>query len=247
MRFTVISDIHGNLEALQAVLADSPDLPLLVLGDIIGYGADPVACLDLIRTQAAAVVMGNHEQVQLDWGILQYFSPLAAQSARYTRTQLSREDFDWIRQLQTEQVFKGLHLSHGSPASPGQFHYLQAGDVRSPYVSLSFAKLERSGLRAAFVGHTHVPGIFASHTGVRYRPMALDGSYPLPADGQAIVNCGSVGQPRNGNNRAQYVIADTQAWVVEKRSVEYDVAKAAARIREAGLPEELWRRLIQGI
>lgn len=246
MRYKVISDIHGNLEALQAVLAESSELPLLVLGDIIGYGADPIECLDLIRKHAAVVVMGNHEQVQLNWDILQFFSPLAAQSARYTRLQLRKDDFDWFRQLRTEQIYHDLHLSHGSPASPGQFHYLQPDDIRSPYVALSFAKLERSGLKAAFIGHTHVPGMFTSDSGIRYRPMEVDGTYPLPPEGHAIINCGSVGQPRNGNNQAQYVIADTQAWEVEKCSVEYDVARAAARIRATGLPEELWRRLIQG-
>lgn len=247
MRCALISDIHSNLEALQAVLEASGDLPLLVLGDVIGYGADPNRCIELVRQRQSAVIMGNHEQVQLDWRNLEKFNPIASQSAVYTRDRLTADHLAWMRTLPQEMTLEGVHLSHGSPASPAGFHYLLPGDVRSPYVALSFAKLERLGISLAFVGHTHVPGIFEASGAITYRPMDLDGIYQLKPNCSAIVNCGSVGQPRNGNADAQFVILDTEARTVEKRSVIYDVMRAAAKIRVAGLPDELWQRLLQGI
>ena len=248
MKHIMLSDIHGNLEALTAVLEDCGPGQLYVLGDIIGYGADPGKCVKRIRQSEAIVIRGNHEQVQLDWNELKHFNPLARESAEYPRTRHSPADHDWLSQLPYEWSDDAIYLSHGSPYGAQRFYYLMPGDVRSPYLTLSLSKLERLGLGLAFHGHTHIPGYFFIKDG---RPVFLslaeDTVVKLDSEARYLINCGSVGQPRNHNPKAQYLIYDEETFTLEKRSVAYDAALAAEKIRSAGLPSPLWERILQGI
>lgn len=247
MRYIILSDIHGNLQALQAVLSDCGAGTIINLGDIIGYGADPGACIDLIRSRASLSLMGNHEQVQLNWSQIKNFNPLARQSAEFTKNQLSREHMDWIRDLPLEAQFPGGYVSHGSPYHPKGFYYLMPGDTRSPYLALSLTKMERDHQRIAFFGHTHVPGCFtALGSTITYAALNSDALIHLDPAARYLINGGSVGQPRNQMSDAQYLIYDDETATIEKRSVPYDVQRAARKIREAGLPDLLWQRLLQG-
>lgn len=247
MRYAILSDVHGNLEALQAVLEDWGQGPILCLGDVIGYGGDPRACIDLIRSRADLCLMGNHEYVHLDWSHIKTFNTLARQSAEFTKQQLNASDLAWIRTLPFEAEFSGMILSHGSPYFPRGFHYLSSKHTRSVYLALSFTKMARSSLHVAFIGHTHVAGYFSTNPrGTTYSPLDSNDIISLAPDIKYILNCGSVGQPRNQISNAQYLVFDDETQVVEKRSIPYNVSLTVQKIRNAKLPDMLWQRIIEG-
>lgn len=249
MKYFIISDIHGNLEALDAVLQEVGDETLLCLGDVIGYGPDSPACIRRIRELKIPCLMGNHDKVQLDLGQLRYFNPLARLSAVLTSQDLSPADLDWLTTLPEELILDDLYFTHSSPYETSKFYYLRPGDTSSPYLILSFSKLAPLGITTAFVGHTHVPGIFTSTDKgrIHYQAMEPGNLYQLQKNRQHIINCPSVGQPRNRHPEAQFVVFDDSELSVELRSVPYDIPLTAQKMRDAGIPEELWKRLVEGI
>ncbi len=243
MAYLILTDIHGNREALEAVLADAEGLYdcVLCLGDLVGYGADPNAVTEWARVEAAAVVRGNHDRACAGTESLEFFNPAARTSAIWTRRALTEENRIYLNQLpqgplRIEEPLGHFLLVHGSPLDEDQ--YLTNMDEASQMEG----HLE---LPVTFFGHTHLQGTFrlAPQGIARQRPpqaLQIEPGYNY------LVNPGSVGQPRDSDPRAAYVLYSIEDQTVEYRRVAYDIDTAAAKIRAAGLPEVLARRLYDG-
>jgi len=249
----IISDIHGNLGALTAVLEDARSHGAEVfwcLGDVVGYGARPLECLALVRDTCSAIIKGNHEQAVIDGPA--GFNPLASAAIHWTQGQLCREStlvpdaMQFIAGLDTRLDFPDATLVHGSPQHPldeylfreDTFDYLPRGRDFSPKLTNCFALIDRP----CFVGHTHVPGVIDAQMSWT-EPADCDDRFDTEGK-PCFVNIGSVGQPRDGDRRASYVLWDGRN--VFFRRVEYDVEASAEQIFQAGeLPDMLGKRLLE--
>lgn len=241
MRAVVIADIHANLDAFEAVLRDaeaggSIDA-LWCLGDTVGYGAEPDACIDLLRSYPHEAIAGNHDLAAIGAISTRDFNPHAAAAAHWTSKALSPEHRDWIAGLPTVVVAQeAFTLTHGSLYDP-VWEYLIYPEAAADH-------LQRQTTPYGFVGHSHLPLVFVE--GVATRSL-LTHEAILDLDGTRFVaNPGSTGQPRDGDPRAAYALVDTDAAHVTFRRVEYDIASAQRKIRGAGLPEVLAARLERG-
>jgi diadenosine tetraphosphatase ApaH/serine/threonine PP2A family protein phosphatase len=237
MRIAVISDIHANREALDAVLSSLPQVDeVWCLGDIVGYGADPLYCLDVARESGWVMLKGNHDEAVVNPAVLSWFNSAARRAAIWTAKQLDISRIAFLRSLPAKRLYKGYLLVHGSPRDPLYEYILDsatAGIVIRSIVDM-----------ICWHGHTHVPGMFElTASGIRHF-YAL-GEFAVA--NAMLVNPGSVGQPRDGDPRASFAIFDTETRVVEFRRVEYDIEKAANKIAKAGLPTFLAQRLFSGI
>jgi diadenosine tetraphosphatase ApaH/serine/threonine PP2A family protein phosphatase len=249
MRRAILSDIHGNQAALEAVLADIQRHgieEIVCLGDVIGYGARPRECVDYVR-KFAWVLKGNHELGLFDREEWKRFSPRAADSIEWTRKRLDvpgdpdgRGRLEFLAATPEKHVEGDITYCHGSPRLPV-----------TEYISPTLGKLHPERLKVifgvfehlAFVAHTHVPGVFTEDL-VFSTPMDLGNEYEI-GPGKAIINVGSVGQPRDGNSRACYVVFDGK--IVVFRRVQYDVDRAASQIYAvAELDDGLGDRLYEG-
>ena len=239
MRYAVISDIHSNLEALDAVSAalakDSVDAYLCV-GDVVGYGADPKECIRIVRNLGCRVsVAGNHEYGALGLLSLDYFTDDAREALVWTRGVLSAADADYLRSFELVHEGRDYTLVHGSLESPAEFNYIfNSGEAAA---TAAAAKTP-----VCFVGHTHAPGIFCLDSGRIERL----GAWQVKIDYKKkyVINVGSVGQPRDGDPRASYAIYDAGAKTVEIKRVPYDIKSAQDKILKAGLPAFLAARLV---
>jgi predicted phosphodiesterase len=240
MPHLILSDLHGNLEALEAVLADAEGLydRILCLGDLVGYGADPNAIVEWTRKNAAVTVRGNHDKAGAGLDDLETFSPLARASALWTRTVLTPESRSYLERLPRGPLpYEGIDLVHGSPADEDEY-----------LISLEDVLPMRAYLDAhlTFFGHTHVQGGFLlAQRAAKGIPPA--GILQIEQKYFYLVNPGSVGQPRDGDPRAAYALWSPEEHTVEFRRAAYDVHRAAAKIRAAGLPDFLAARLHEGI
>jgi diadenosine tetraphosphatase ApaH/serine/threonine PP2A family protein phosphatase len=240
MRYGIISDIHGNLEALEAVLSECRNLEvgaLLCAGDVVGYGANPKECLDKIRSMKAVIVAGNH-----DWAVsgkldFSHFTPDGQAAVMWTRPRLSFEDLDFLSNLPLTLENKDCILVHSALANPSEFTYL----TNLAYAGETFALMN---VPLCFVGHTHVPKIYIETNGKKYEHQAL--FVQVVAGCKYIINVGSVGQPRDGSPMASFCVYDTATQIIEIHRVLYNVKKAQQKIIEAGLPEFLSMRLARG-
>jgi len=239
VRYAILSDIHGNLEALRAVLADCAGADaVLCLGDTVGYGADPLACVDLVAERADAVVGGNHEHALAGRMDLAWFNRYARAAAEWTRERLDDDHRAWLGALPLVREVADATLVHASPAQPEEWDYLvTAAD--------GFAAFAHFATRWCFVGHSHVPGAWSlGSSGPEHYPGDAD---LAPERGRRyIVNVGSVGQPRDGDPRAAYALWDVDSGRVQVRRVAYDVGAARRKIVDAGLPRFLADRLAAG-
>jgi diadenosine tetraphosphatase ApaH/serine/threonine PP2A family protein phosphatase len=249
----LVSDIHGNLVALQACLADADEHGaerIWCLGDVVGYGARPLECLALLREHRAILLRGNHEQAVLEGPI--GFNPLAASAIEWTRRQIQQAHdpaggLELLASLPERVDTEEAVLVHGSPFSPvdeylfpeDALNHLPHGLDYSPKLVRSFACIDRP----CFVGHTHVPGVMTPQMSW-LSPNDCEGRYET--DGQpCIVNVGSVGQPRDGDVRASYVLFDGKQVVF--RRVGYELQQTVEEIRAVPeLPDLLAQRLIEG-
>jgi diadenosine tetraphosphatase ApaH/serine/threonine PP2A family protein phosphatase len=241
--YAVISDIHGNLEALEAVLGDVPDEieEIYCLGDVIGYGASPNECCDLVRASGMPVISGNHDLAVTDISTdLAWFNPVAAAAIEWTREQLTEENADFLRTRPRTLQMEGVLFVHGSVRDPDEY-ILNAAVVRE---NLAILKAEYPNVRICFFGHTHVKTVAPSPNGPSSGSPTLD----LTSGGPYLINPGSVGQPRDGDTFASYILAENapDGAQITYRFVEYDVEKAQAKIRDAGLPGILADRLTHG-
>jgi predicted phosphodiesterase len=242
MRVAVVSDIHGNRHAFEAVLdeiAESGCQELWCLGDLVGYGADPDACVDLAREHAAICLAGNHDLVVRGTLPLEQFSRGAAVAATWTQEHIAPETLAYLLELEPQGVRREVALYHASPRDP-VWEY-----VLSPLQAELC--LDVQAKRIALIGHSHVALSFsrfpdASATG---ETRSADDELDLEL-GEWLVNPGSVGQPRDGDPRAAWLELDTGAWQAIYHRVDYDIAGAAAAIRAARLPDSLAERLQYG-
>ena len=240
MRYAVLSDIHGNLEALRAVLADADTRAddVLCLGDIVGYGADPAACVDLIGERARAVVAGNHEYAVIGRMDLAWFNRYARAAAEWTMAQVDSDCTAYLASLALSTEVHDATLVHASPRQPDEWDYLVTADD-------GLAAFAAFATRMCFVGHSHVPAVWSlGSSGPDHERGDID--VGLDAGRRYIVNVGSVGEPRDHDSRAAYALWDVDARRVTVRRVPYDVATARAKIQAAGLPRFLADRLSAG-
>jgi len=257
MRALILSDIHANLEALQAVLAAAGEWDQLWnLGDMVGYGGSPNEVLDLLRPLATLTVRGNHDRVCCGLTSSVNFNPVARTAALWTLAELSPDNLVWLRSLpqgplQPERPVGDdgagpeVTLAHGSPLN--EDHYIL--NMRD-----AWAPLQQMTTAITFVGHTHVQGGFAQngHDWHELRPRyptrndADTWTLAIPPGTRLLINPGSVGQPRDYDWRAAFAVYDSEAGEIVYHRVPYNLAGAQGRILMAGLPERLAARLREG-
>jgi diadenosine tetraphosphatase ApaH/serine/threonine PP2A family protein phosphatase len=238
VRVGVISDVHGNLAALEAVLAALDTDVVWCLGDLVGYGAKPNECCALVRERATVCLAGNHDLAVRGTIDLSEFSGDAAIAARWTKGVLEQEWLDYLGSLETTGEADGVSLYHGSARDP-VWEY-----VLSDEAALATIVLAQNPV--ALVGHSHVALQVALHETTLEGGPAPAGTRIDLADARRLFNPGSVGQPRDGDRRAAYLVLDLEARTAAFERVEYDVERTQAEIRAAGLPEVLAARLAFG-
>ncbi len=237
MRYAILSDIHANLEAMEAVLEKIESLnigQILCLGDVVGYNANPNECAELMRGRGIPTVCGNHDAVacgrEEPWG----FNVVALQAAMWTRDELTRENMRWLSALPDAVQPDRMIGVHGAPGDRDSYMFTWDD------VSSHFGDALLQGRNACFFGHTHVPGIFAEDG--MWTP--VNGTkFAVKNGGLTFINPGSVGQPRDGDTRASFGVYDTDTCEFLLVRVRYDVETAMQRIRNSGLPEYLAERL----
>lgn len=247
MRIGILGDIHGNMEALTAVVDAMRGERIdqwVQVGDIVGYGPEPSACIDLVRKLGCIVCMGNHDAAVLDLMDTAYFNNFARAAVEWTRERLRPEDAEYLRSLQLVVRRPEFTVVHGTLHMPEQFGY-----VISPVEALDSIALQQTPL--CFVGHSHVPAIYLQH-GPSPRDMHVVPYQPeveveVAGYQRVLMNVGSVGQPRDEDPRATYATFDTVTKVACIRRVDYDIAGVQQKIRAAGLPEMLANRLALGV
>jgi diadenosine tetraphosphatase ApaH/serine/threonine PP2A family protein phosphatase len=244
VRYLVLTDQHANLHALDAVLADAKTVgydQVLVLGDLVGYGADPAGVIErTIALAPVAIVRGNHDKVCAGLEPAALFNDVARQSIEWTASVLSPAELKYLADLPQgpRQLGNGVEICHGTPFD--EDHYVF--DTSDAARAIAAAKAPK-----CLFGHTHVPVIFAS--GSRPNPGRDDlreDEIELPEEGCVLINVGSVGQPRDGDPRAAYGVLDLERRSILMRRVAYDIAGAQARILAAKLPHWLAARLERG-
>ena len=248
MKIAIVSDIHANLAALQAVLADvdavAPGAAIWHTGDIVGYNAEPNEVVALLRERGAVGVMGNHDAAVLGELDVSWFNPEAAAAVKWTATHLTPENATWLHALPKISEMGAATLVHASLLKPLEEYVIDAESARENLFALSTPVL--------FHGHTHVPAYWALRGG-QASLIDIDGR-AQPLLSPSLINVGSVGQPRDGDVRASWVLWDRSddgsgigaLGTVQWRRVAYDVARTQSGVRAAGLPESLANRLAEG-
>jgi predicted phosphodiesterase len=240
--WVVFSDIHSNLEAFEAVLADMRTIRfsrMICLGDTVGYAANPKDCLDLLRTLETEVLQGNHDAAVFDDRIVPHMSGPAATGIHHAREQLSVSRRDFLATLPMVTSHGDLQFVHSSLDDPEAWTYLR----REPEILSHFAAQTH---RISFCGHTHIPGVFWLNSSDEMQTLGASGSIQLPQEGKVLINAGSVGQPRDRNPEACYTVYEAATRTVEFRRVSYDVEATKAKILKAGLPRITAERLSFG-
>ena len=241
MKILVISDVHANLTALEAVLASAGTVDAVwCLGDIVGYGPDPNECVQRVRALPhLSCVMGNHDIAVVNDRNIDKFNDDAEKSIRFTKEKLAPENLAFLKKLREKVITQTMTLAHGSPRNP-VWEYLV-----EPFVAMmNFAYFST---QLAFVGHSHLPIAFTMDAnGDKIIRTIAEGDLEMPISGRAILNPGSVGQPRDRDPRASYGLFDPETSVWKIVRVEYDIASVQQRILDSGLPEKGAQRLSTG-
>jgi predicted phosphodiesterase len=240
MRIAVLSDIHANIAALNAVLADVGDVDAIwQLGDVVGYGPEPNAVVDRLRELGALGVRGNHDAAACGGPEIDWFNPDARRAMEWTRSAISPATAAWLAALPERLTLEGSELVHGSPREP-IWEYVTSSAVARANLSVLAAPI-------GWHGHTHLPAAWIEDRD-RVELVRPDPGSSLELRGRrALLNPGSVGQPRDGDPDASYAILDSSANVVSWHRVAYDVASVQAAMRSAGLPASLSARLSAGL
>lgn len=241
MKYFIVSDIHSNLEALEAVLEERErsysDSHLICLGDIVGYGPSPNECIEMIFRHAEYSFLGNHDSAVTGSTSPERFNSYAREAIQWTKNHISRDNLSRLRGMHLGLHFDDFLAIHASPSDPRSWIY-----VTSIYTA--YKEFKSVDDRVIFIGHTHIPAVFTMDSDVK---MTLPESIHLNTDKRYIINVGSVGQPRNGDPRACCALFDTEKMDVVYIKSEYDIDKAAKKIRDAGLPDFLSDRLKRGV
>lgn len=240
MLHAIISDIHGNLPALHAVLESLDRLGaerVVCLGDVVGYGAQPAECLRLIRERCASVILGNHDAAVADRTSIECFNSAARAAVLWTRRALSAEDIAWLAALPYEDSPGAYRTVHATPDDPAAWSYLMSDDHAEELFGFFSGPL-------LFYGHTHYPMLFEQSGSA---VACLGAEDYTPREGvRCIINPGSVGQPRDGDPRASFGLLDDSSGRFTLQRVEYDIPAAQGAILDAGLPAVLAERLARG-
>lgn len=244
MRYLILSDIHSNLEALEVSLelASGKYDQALCLGDLVGYGPDPDAVIERVKSLATVIIRGNHDKACSGLDDASDFNPLARLATQWTRQALTPEHFEFLRSLPSGPVMMdGFQLAHGSPLDEDEY-------IFGPGQALP--ALRNLVTQTACFGHTHFQGGFMLTPSGRFQsirvPSTVDGltlTLSLENGGRYLINPGSTGQPRDGNWRAAFAILDVEQQAVEYYRTAYDLAKTQEKMLKADLPEPLIRRL----
>ncbi len=238
-RYAILGDIHSNWEALTAVLNDAKEqgvTDFVCIGDIVGYNADPVLCLDKIRELNTICVRGNHDHYCSYDERLDDFHPLAANVIDWTRKQLSDEQIKYLHDLKMSRMVAGFTLVHSTLDLPEKWGYVfdsLEADAHFNYQMVS----------TCFYGHTHVPIVFEKDSKTVRKTYS---TFKIELGKKYFINVGSVGQPRDGDPRSAYVIYDLNEKQVELRRIPYDIETTKNKIIENGLPDRLAKRLDEG-
>jgi predicted phosphodiesterase len=240
-KFAIFSDVHGNLEALQAVLADITAErvgELICLGDIVGYGPNPAECLETIRGLSCSVVLGNHDEACIEPQAEERLNEYARAGIAFARRELSNAQKEWLRNRPLQLNFSDFTAVHSSLSDEEPWQYiLSSMDARRHFLFQDKA--------LCFCGHTHKP-VFWTQEGREIRALAPVGNITFPLAARTLVNVGSVGQPRNLRPEACYVIYDRAAASVRFRFIPYNLKETQEKILAAGLPRFLAQRLALG-
>ena len=239
MRLAVLSDIHANLAALDAVRGDLPEVDeVWVLGDIVGYGPQPNEVIAGLQAMGARSVMGNHDGAAIGQVDVSWFNPDAARAITWTSEVIDQNARAYLATLPEVRREGDLTAVHGSPRDP-TWEYISDASVAE-------ANLASFDTRLCLHGHTHVPIVYRADDGRVETVSAVPGSRVSVETGRLLVNPGSVGQPRDGNPAASYLVIDTAAQAAQFHRVTYDVAATQRLMRDVGLPPRLAERLTYG-
>lgn len=239
MKIALFGDIHANWEALEAVLADAAEQGCdshVCLGDVVGYNADPVKCLEKIQELGCPVVKGNHDEDAGGEHSLEMMNPTAAEALQWTRDQLSAEQREWLARMRMVRQVEDFTIVHSTLDQPNVWNYVTNKFDAMSNFSYQFTQV-------CFHGHTHVPRVFVR--GSRVQEVTPD-SVAIEPGMKYFINAGSVGQPRDGEWKASYCIYDTDNKIITFRRLEYDIETTQKKILAAGLPKVLADRLAQG-
>ena len=243
MRFAIFGDIHANLEALQAVLADAEAHGAthhVCLGDVVGYNANPHECVEIIRGLDCPVVKGNHDEQASMTEDLIGFNPLAEEAINWTRRHLTEEDKKWLQELKMVRQVRDFTIVHATLDTPHKWGYV--------FNQLdAAASFNYQHTQLCFYGHTHAPRAYIRDSSVHSHAFdAVQKTVQIEPGKKYFINCGSVGQPRDGDWHAAYVLYYPDKPLIELRRIEYDIWTAQDKIVEAGLPQRLADRLALG-
>jgi predicted phosphodiesterase len=239
MRYAIIADIHANLEAFQVVLEDARNQKVThyaCLGDVVGYNANPKECLEIVRKMNIPCVKGNHDEYCSTEDALEGFNPAAAEAVYWTREQLDDKERQWLCELKYSRMVANFTLVHATLDAPERWGYVfdkLAAAASFPY----------QNTQVCFFGHTHVPVAFMRDTVVRGGTYS---KFKIDTAKKYFINVGAIGQPRDNNPKAAYVVYDMDENTIELRRLEYDIPTAQKKILAAGLPERLAERLAVG-
>lgn len=246
MRLMVFSDIHGNLEALQCMLRDAADRNVhrsVCLGDLVGYGPYPNECIELMRSMKNCRCLAGNHDVAVLWKTSPYgMSPAAQEAVLWTMDQLSAENKTYLAALPDRLDLADMTFVHANPYNPRGWRYV----LDRKYALRSFAATR---CRRLFIGHSHRPLMITRRHLLAIDLQVISGSvrYEVDDSKRRIVNCGSVGQPRDKDPRSCYLIFDSRTQEIEFYRVAYDIEKSVKAIRSVGLPQELAKRLLKGV
>lgn len=229
MRYAILADIHANLEALQVVLDDIKKQNcerIVCLGDLVGYNASPKECIEIVRAMDIPCVMGNHDAYCAKSTSMEGFNLASAKAILWTRRQLTENDLKWLQRLEYVRRIESFTMVHATLDGPERWGYVF--DKLAATASFAHQKTD-----VCFFGHTHVPLVFVSDPVVRGSTYS---KFKVEPEKRYFVNVGSVGQPRDNNPKAAYVVYDLDKKTIELRRLDYDIAGAQKRIRDADLP-----------
>ncbi|MFO7915262.1 MAG: metallophosphoesterase family protein [Candidatus Krumholzibacteriales bacterium] len=241
MKIIVFSDVHGNLESLRRVVEEfraiEPDL-VVSLGDVVGYGAQPAECIELVWKTADILISGNHDYAAAGLTPTDNFNPVARNSIKWTADALNQRQINFLKSFQPLVHRRDCLFTHSSPLSPLEWPYITT-------LAQSREILEKTEEKFIFIGHTHIPALisFDSHGQIEY---LLNSPVRIEPGFRYLINAGSVGQPRDGINAACFTLLDTDSGFIEQKRVEYDFRATQREILHAGLPERLASRLESG-
>ncbi len=233
MKYAMISDIHSNLEALQKAfeIIDNEKIDeVICLGDIVGYGANPNECVDLVRSRCSTIILGNHDAAVLNPLQSNDFNPIASKALQWTSEHFTDASRALLFSLPMVERKGDILFVHSSPSSPELWDYIfDTEDAASA--------IQNFDQRICFIGHTHIPGIFSRNGRVK----------SITREERFLINVGSIGQPRDRNPMLAFGIFDSSTWEYRLVRSEYDIQQAAEKIYKAGLPQELGVRLMFGM